>query len=343
MCAGRLMSDKSVELDASGDQPQRAEIAASTELPGQALAKRRQEMKWSVEDVAHSLHLAPRQIQALEADNYSALPGIAVTRGFIRSYAKLLQIDPVPLLQVIASEAGAKAEDVSLRRPLPAKPFYANRSLSMGKSSRSWTRSIVAALILLPIALFIAWQADWLPSDWKAQVQALVPLQTASDTVGRPLAEGSQTARNADPKNISDTRGLTQDAVTVEAGKPVAQFESVGENSGNASKVQSPAASQQTALQENTSAQAVAVAGTAGSSDMLTIKLREDSWIEIRNSGNKLLLSRLAKAGESEALAVREPIKLIIGNAAGVDVQLRGVPVELNATAKNNVARLTVN
>lgn len=328
------MNDKTVEPDASDEPPHRPDSAAPAELPGRVLAQKRQEMNWSVEDVAHSLHLAPRQIQALEDDHYSALPGIAITRGFIRSYAKLLQIEPAPLLQMIANATDGKAEDVSLRRPLPAKPFYVNRSLSMGKSSQSWTRGIVVILISLPLVLFVAWEADWLPSEWKLGVQALMSAQSVSTT-----AVKSRAVSKGDQKNSAN---LTQEAVTAEASSP-AHSESGAQrplDSGDASNTQNQPHSQQTAVQEHASVQAV---GMANTSDMLVLKLREDSWIEIRNSRNKLLLSRLAKAGESESLTVREPIKLIIGNAAGVDVQLRGKPVELNATAKNNVARLSVN
>jgi cytoskeleton protein RodZ len=334
------MNDRIEEVEASGDQPQRPDGVAQAELPGRILAQKRQELKWSIEDVARSLHLAPRQIQALESDNYSALPGMAVTRGFIRSYAKLLQLEPTALLQLIANATDGKAEDVSLRRPLPAKPFYVNRSLGMGRSSTSWKRSIVVILIGLPIALFVAWRADWLPPEWKAEVQALMSMQAATNTAGKPEVQDSQEVTKAGQKN---TASLTQEAVTAEAGTPKAYLESAEKNllfPGDASKAQNPLDSQRAASQEYAAIQAV---GMVNSSDMLVLKVREDSWIEIRNSKDKLLLSRLAKAGESEAVPVREPIKLIIGNAAGVDVQLRGAPVELNATAKNNIARLTLN
>jgi len=75
----------------------------------------------------------------------------------------------------------------------------------------------------------------------------------------------------------------------------------------------------------------------------LQLNVREDSWIEIRRSGdNRVLLSRLVKAGESETVQVAEPVSVVVGNAAGVDATLRGAPLELKASSKSNVARLTV-
>src|SRR5690606_31113559 len=125
---------------------------------------------------------------------------------------------------------------------------------------------------------------------WKAQVQALMSAQSVSTTSGK-----SQAVTKADQKNSAI---LPQEAVTAEAGPP-GQLDSGTQNpldSGDASKAQNQLHSQRTALQENTTVQ---TAGMAKGSDMLVLKLREDSWIEIRNSKDKLLLSRLARAGES--------------------------------------------
>lgn len=70
---------------------------------GGYLKSARESMGLSVEEVAHQIKLAPRQIIALEEDNYSALPGgLAVIRGFVRSYAKSLKVDPQPLIGMIS-------------------------------------------------------------------------------------------------------------------------------------------------------------------------------------------------------------------------------------------------
>jgi len=74
--------------------------------------------------------------------------------------------------------------------------------------------------------------------------------------------------------------------------------------------------------------------------DELILKLREDSWIEIRKSDNSAVISRLVKAGSTESFKLTGPVSLNIGNVKGVDATLRGAPLELRARAKNNVARL---
>ena len=78
------------------------------------------------------------------------------------------------------------------------------------------------------------------------------------------------------------------------------------------------------------------------SKDALAIKVREDSWVEIKRADNSVLVSRLLKAGTSEVVAVTEPVSMVIGNAAGVDVTLRGKPVDVVTGNTSNVARLNL-
>ena len=66
--------------------------------PGAQLRAYREAAQLTVDDVAHHLKLARRQVLAIENDEVDALPGPTFVRGFIRNYARLLRVDPVPLL-----------------------------------------------------------------------------------------------------------------------------------------------------------------------------------------------------------------------------------------------------
>src|ERR1700740_2633690 len=66
--------------------------------PGRMLARLRAERKLSVADVAQRLKYGVRQIEALEAEEFDRLPGATFVRGMVRGYAKLLEIDPEPIL-----------------------------------------------------------------------------------------------------------------------------------------------------------------------------------------------------------------------------------------------------
>lgn len=73
--------------------------APESEAPGPWLGRIRVARELSISDVAEAIKYSQRQIEALEADDYDKLPGTTFVRGMIRSYAKLLQIDPQPVLK----------------------------------------------------------------------------------------------------------------------------------------------------------------------------------------------------------------------------------------------------
>lgn len=69
--------------------------------PGLQLRVEREKKGLTVDQVASQLRLSARQVEALEADDYGSLPGNVFVRGFIRNYAKLLQIDASSLIEAV--------------------------------------------------------------------------------------------------------------------------------------------------------------------------------------------------------------------------------------------------
>ncbi len=135
------------------------------QLPGATLAARREEMRLSIDEVSSRLKLAPRQIVALESDDFSQLPGLATVRGFIRSYAKLLELQPEPLIAALVAERDPAVDAVIARRPLPS-PGFSGRRYSPSVRHRSAARRLtgLAAVIVLFVGTLglIAYRNDWL-------------------------------------------------------------------------------------------------------------------------------------------------------------------------------------
>ncbi len=61
--------------------------------PGEIIQSRREVLGLTRQDVADSLNLSVRTVEALETENWSQLPGPAFIRGYLRAYAKLLDLD----------------------------------------------------------------------------------------------------------------------------------------------------------------------------------------------------------------------------------------------------------
>lgn len=289
------------ETEAPAPAPAPEPAALPPELPGERLAARRVELRWSIEEAASKLKLAPRQIVALEANDFASLPGMAIVRGFIRSYAKLLELDPAPLVEMIASEPNPAFDPMVLRRPLPAVSFPGRR-YSSGVRHRNTARRMtgLAALVLIFLVMlaFAGRQMGWLTSlpFFDAAVNrtsAAVGEIVISESVSEPGVAAASNATSGALSTTADTPALVPNALI----DPL---------------------------------------------DALELKLREDTWVEISNQNGVKLISRLMRAGTTEKFEVKEPVVLVVGNAAGIDVRLRGQTLNLKAGARDNVAKLNI-
>ncbi|UIN19763.1 helix-turn-helix domain-containing protein [Herbaspirillum frisingense] len=361
------MSDQQMN-EMSSQQPQDAgQSSQAVLLPGAMLAAARQKKGWSVEQVASLVKLAPRQIQAIEADNYAALPGLAVARGFVRSYAKVLGLDANALTAAMPQESAVAQRDHivpqhSLSTPFSEGPLPAMMMSTRGNSSALPIVAGVIVLALLAGAAAVRWtdlgaavpQLAWLKSH-KSEASAPEAAQNAetvsSDTpvnarvdtivepTGNEAAKESSAAATATPAPAP----VASVAAPVEAATPAA-----AQPASTVTAAPASATSSSSSSSPSSSAQMAATTVPSGlnivnSKDLLRLTFREDSWVEIRRADKSTVISRLLKAGTTETFDVSDATTLIIGNASGVDATLRGQPLDLKSPGGSNVARLNLN
>lgn len=276
---------------------------------GMQLAHKRQQNGWSIDDVANQLKLAPRQIQAIEADDYAALPTIVMTRGYIRSYAKMLGLDPATILPSTVPVMAVKTQILG-KQPTSATIFSESRLL-LGGRNRIPYNWIFGAIVLVLIGILMAEFGGFSALRRPLETSAPVP---AANHVGE---------------------GMASDAVTTPA-PPASKSRAVV----NAEGISAPldAAIAVVKPQEANAVIPVAAAGA----NILKLTFKQNSWVEITRADKKILFSRVGKSGSTETFDIDQPVSIVIGNLAGVDVTLRGEAVDLKAGTKNNIARLNL-
>ncbi|MCE3265218.1 MAG: family transcriptional regulator [Pseudoduganella sp.] len=154
---GRLMSENGERMDSEQEKPTSQQHAST---PGATLAAAREAMGLTVEQVADQLKLAPRQVQAIEQGDFAALPNRAVTRGFIRAYAKAMRLDPAPLVAQVEVE-GAEGHATATVRPTRAKAsFQESRfpSLTERNNGKPLGAIVAGVGVLALIGFGAAWQ-----------------------------------------------------------------------------------------------------------------------------------------------------------------------------------------
>ncbi|GAC1315983.1 MAG: helix-turn-helix domain-containing protein [Collimonas sp.] len=297
---------------------------------GAQLASKREQLGWSVPDVASHLKLAPRQIDAIEADNYAALPTMVMTRGFIRSYAKLLGLDVTALLATIApavaAQPAASPAHSQLSTPFSESPFHL-----MGRSKFAYKWLVVLAVLLLLLAVAI--RMDAVPVLQNA-LHSLSEKAAATDAASTAGGEDKASVPAAAELQAADAAANA--ALTAAPAAPAdgAAIPEAGVNAGPANTA--------TSIATNVATNIAAANPATASSGELVLNFRQDSWVEIKRADNTVLISRLAKAGSTESVDMSQPVNVIIGNISGVDATLRGAPLDLKAGSKTNVARVNL-
>lgn len=168
---------------------------SETDLPDQAgqsvgarLAAARLARNLSVADVAQRLKLTPRQIEALEHDGFDQL-GPVFSRGFVRNYARLLQLDPQPLLDAMQVPAAAGSEPIAV---------HDEHIALTGSLSRHWLAISVSALLIvigLPLLVY-QWLGGGSPAPVQPPVIATAPVALPAPAA-LPAAPGTPPAATA--------------------------------------------------------------------------------------------------------------------------------------------------
>jgi cytoskeleton protein RodZ len=151
---------------------------------GARLKQAREAQGLAIDDVAQQLKFAPRQIESLELERFDRLPGPTIARGMVRNYARLLKLDPNPLIERMAPQV-EKAPDPGRI----AERFRQQVPLSDGaKRSTVIYAAFSIGLLVLVAAVAYEWQQEKAAPEFVAPAQQrpqpAEPTQTAAATQG---------------------------------------------------------------------------------------------------------------------------------------------------------------
>lgn len=291
---------------------------------GRTLREARERLSLSVADVAGQLKFAPRQIEALEADDFQRLPEMTFVRGFVRSYARILQLDAQPLLAALP-EVKHAAE--------PVAPASVEVPFPMVRSMRQQNLIWLAAALL--IALFVAGFALW-HSSTPQPAEAEPVAKVSSVETPLPLPEHIEIIA-ASPVAEAGVASSVAAASTV-AAVPPAQSSVAAVQPTLKLPVQSAVLAAKPLVQPS-QPQLPSTEAAA-----LRLVFDDESWTEIKDKFGKTLSSQINPRGSELRVDGRAPFSLVIGHAAAVRVYLRGKQVGLTdyINSSSEVARLTL-
>ncbi len=276
----------------------------------------------SIAEVARHLKLSPLQVEALETGDHKKLPGPVFVRGFMRNYARLVNLDPVPLIaDVVAAQNQEAAALVAAAEPEKAIPFP-------GQASWNWKPyAIGLVLVVAGLAVYeffdgvldAAVLAPAVPAVDAPQSKAVVPPESATET----KIEKNENAAVAAPAMMGGANGITS--------MPSAPTKVATVERGANGMTSMPSAPTKVATVER-----------SANDKVLRFSFAREAWVEIRDAKSRVIFSQLNAAGSNPVVSGEPPFNMVIGNASGVKLVFGERAVDLAPYTQVDVARLTL-
>ena len=279
---------------------------------GAALKAAREAAGLSVDAVARQLKLAPRQVKALEDDDYQRLPGRTFVRGFARNYARFVRLDPDTVISLMPAPDSAPA----LERPALAASRRPMGEIPVERVTKPSASRWLIPLLLAIVAIAGFYEYARSPSGFLRQLLApgSAPAALRAPPPAAPAsAPGKVAAAPAVPP------GSAAGTTTTALPNPVIGPKPAGTSPGQ----ETPATD-------------------AAGSAMLLLTFRGTSWVEVRDANGRLVLQMTGGPGMTQTVSAAPPLELALGNAPDVAVTFRGQLLDLAPYTRGNVARVAL-
>ncbi|HET7811192.1 MAG TPA: RodZ domain-containing protein [Steroidobacteraceae bacterium] len=271
---------------------------------GERLRAGRERAGLSVPATAEKLHLDVKVIEALEADRFAEIGASVYVRGHLRRYADFVGEPGVELVQAYLA-----------RQAQPPPPDLTQVPHA---ERRADPRRLISPLVGLGCALVLAVAIWWVLGSAKSGHPASA---AATDAPA-----GSWQADSAQPVNPAIAAKVTPALHVAEAAPGAKPSPGVD---GAAAAADAPPKRDEPPPARNI---------------RLTLELNGESWVEVYDSTGTRLFYDVASANSVQSIEGRPPLRVILGNAAAVAVQVDGQAREIPASAVNGEgARFVVN
>lgn len=302
----------------SANQQNSSDDAVMQPSSGQLLRQAREQQQMTVQTLAAMLKVPVHKLQALEEDRWDALTDAVFTRSLALSVCRILNIPSEPVLAGLPKLEGSKlsANPEGINAPFKDKTLRSLMSPSHDSSSGNAFKIVAALLIAVAGSAGLYFLPQW-QSEEQETVEA-APASVEPELRFAPQAPGVVVS-------VQETTVAEQPAAAAQEPAPAP-----AETEAAAAAVPSADAAQPAEAQ-------------AGAGPRLRFAASGDSWVQVRDAQDKVVMEKMMKAGDVlDQAAPSRPLKVVVGNAGATTLEVDGAALNLQESARNNVARFEV-
>lgn len=324
------MSEVLAVHDEAGTQGENAKTSMTA---GTLLRQAREAAGLSLAGLAAALKVPAPKLEALEADDYAAFQDHVFMRALAQSVCRTLRVDSASVLALLPrTQLKSLADDRgSINATFKERSFKATGT-PLGRENGSRKVAIIVLLLLAAAAAVY-----FLP---KHEGDAEEPQAGSSDAAAlvSPAATVSEPVAAQEP---------VAPAVTAPASEGAAPAAPAPAAPATTPAVQVPAAAAPAAgvpgdVPADAAAATPATQAAQTPGGVLVMKASAQSWVQVKDANGRVVLQKTLAAGESVGAEGALPLSVIVGNASGTEVRVRGELLEVAKTTRDNVARFEV-
>lgn len=308
---------------------------------GAVLRDAREAAGMSEQQVADTLRLPTAVVRTLEANGFQSLPAQAYARGYVRAYARLLELDADALLGEHEQCLGGVQTPRLVLTDNGRTPLKDTLHERLG-----WVFG-GAALVVGLVASGVLWWA-W-PQEGITVAAPAAPAQSAVQAPANALAAVPSAVATPSP---SSQGGAEVSSLAAPAPAPVASVRATaappmpsvadGGVETAASAAEAPADVAVAERAESDIADAAVPTPAPGPGRALAFAFTEDCWVEVSDRMDRVIHRQLNRAGETLLLHGETPLRIRLGNAPGVTLEYDGHAVALGPHTRNRIANLVL-
>lgn len=302
---------------------------------GGALNAAREAQGLTIQDVAKQLRLGVKQIEALEADDFAALPEATIVKGFIRNYAKLLKIPSEPLV--------AAYNDMKPEKAQHAYTLHPGINMKISESNKPEVgRYFILTFIILVLAATWFFYQNYVQKP--SPVNPIPEIVEALPELALPATERMQDGSTLQLEMPEQDELNTANEV-VSTGTDVAvDAESTAKNENELTADKESELSTQPTVEteanlDDESNQKTEVAPEPGKT-RIVFAATQETWLSVVNTSGDEVYNKILYAGNRDIIDVRQPAEIVVGNAHGATLMVDGKPIDLAPYTRINVARV---
>lgn len=292
--------------------------------PGSILKVEREKKGLTTKQIALALNLPDRFIQYVESADYDKLPGLTFARGYIRNYAKYLELDN--------SEELVKLFDDQTEGNVPENKtldFKQIKQLKQISNSIYWFISFVVCIVLAGI-VFLIWQ-NYVASKESAVSTAPVIIEPTRSAVN---SNDSSVATIPLTTNNDLTNTDSNDHNQQVQGIPLTEIRNTTTENGDMASVEQT--SEPVSLSTNNTTQQ----STEVTQPISTVKsgegrvqasFKSNCWVTLTDATGKVLVNKLYTANTNLDIAGKAPLEIVLGAPNATTLTYNGQQVTIDA------------